>query len=192
MKNLARGIETRTPPVADNAMKKLEQRITAEPAYQVVLYKILALCETPRPVLRVQETVLAFPEMVNAAHSPTLLLGWLREAGGIESVVMGREKMWKTTPAGRRFVEAESPTKKTTALFAAEPTGKQIFMQVIEFCRTPRSRAEIEDWLDSNPRLEELRVRPTFFVERLEDAGGLEWRDKHWCATPAGIELLQS
>jgi hypothetical protein len=188
---LARGIETKTTALGDDAVKKLSRRIAAEPAYQSILYKILVFCETPRPVTQIQEQVLAFPEMLNAAHSPALLLSWLQEAGGIEKIAVGRkEESCRTTPIGQRFVEAESPVKKITALFAAELNGQEIFKQVLEFCRTPRSRVEIEDWLDSNPRLEELGVRPAFFVERLEDAGGLEWSDKHWCTTPAGIAIL--
>ena len=190
MENLARGIEPKTTAVSDDAVKRLVRRIAAEPAYQSVLYKILVFCDTPCPVSQVQETVLAFPEMVNAAHSPALLLSWLQEASGIEKVVVGRqEETWRTTPIGRRFVAVESPAKKIAALFAAELTCQEIFKHVLGFCRTPRSRNEIEDWLDSNPRLEELRVRPTFFIERLEDAGGLEWLDKHWCTTPAGTQM---
>jgi hypothetical protein len=184
---LARGIETRTTAVPENAVKRLEQRIAAEPAYHSVLFKILVFCETPHSLSQLQEAAAAFPEMVNAAHTPSVLLGWLQEAGGMEKVARGRqEETWRTTPAGRRFAQEHAPAKKIAALFAAEPECQGLFKQVLEFCRRPRTLSEIDGLLDPIPRLEELGVRPAFFIERLEDAGGLEWIDKHWCTTQAG------
>ena len=183
--------ETKTTAAGGDASERIMERILAEPAYRWVFYKILKFCETPRPVSQVEEAMRSFPQMANAAHSWALLLSWLEQSGAIEKVVVGREEgKWETTQTGRKIVKDESPEKKIMTLFSAEPACREIYKQVLNFCRTPRTRSDIEDMLDGNPRLEELGVRPIFFVERLENAGGLEWIKKNWCTTQAGMQVL--
>jgi DNA-binding transcriptional ArsR family regulator len=183
--------ETEKTPAGEVARNRIMTRIVAEPAYRWVFYKILKFCETPRPVSQVEEAMRSFPEMANSAHSSALLLSWLEQVGAIEKVFVGRDEgSWQTTPAGRKVAEEESPEKKILTLFSAEPACREIYKQVLNFCRTPRTRSDIEDLLDGKPRLEKLGVRPIFFVERLEDAGGLEWTQKSWCTTQAGTQLL--
>jgi hypothetical protein len=188
---LARSTSARTNVASEGAMQRLKRRIDAEPAYHMVLYKILSLCETPRSLAQLNEAVMALPEMAITAHSSSVLIGWLQEVDGIEQTVDRKAgELWQTTAAGRQYVEAASPAKRLITLLADNPAFAEVFRQVLEFCRAPRSTGEIDDLLDSNSRLDELGVRPTFFVERLEDAGGLEWVDKHWRTTQAGSSLI--
>ncbi len=183
--------ETKKTAAGGDASERIMERFLAEPAYRWVFYKILKFCEIPRPVSQVEEAMLSFQEMANPAHSWALLLSWLEQSGAIEKVVVGREEGgWETTPAGRKVVEEELPEKKIMTLFSAEPACREIYIQVLNFCRTPRTRSDIEDLLDGDPRLEELGVRPIFFVERLEAAGGLEWIKRNWCTTQAGMQVL--
>ncbi len=183
--------ETKTTAAGADASEKIMGRVLAEPAYRWVIYKILKFCETPHPVSQVEEAMLSFPEMANAAHSWALLLSWLEQSGAIEKVAVGREEgRWQTTPAGRKVAQEESPDKQIMTLFSAEPACREIYIQVLNFCRTPRTRGDIEDLLDGDPRLEELGVRPIFFAERLEAAGGLEWIKRNWCTTQSGMQVL--
>jgi ferredoxin len=70
----------------DNATAKVLQRVSAEPAYRVVLYKILAFCESARSYPEIWHEISAYSEMKTALHPPQALLSWLVQAGGIEQV----------------------------------------------------------------------------------------------------------
>jgi len=165
--------------------KKILDLISSEPAYRLVLYKILRFCETPRLASEVEGEVLSFPEMKTAIHSPNILLGWLEEAGGIERVVVEEKERWQTTDAGKKVAEMESPEKRLLELMAKEPVYSEAYTQVLKFCQTPRTRAEIEGLLEGNPVMEKPKVYPTVFIQRHEEAGGREWVDKKWRTTKA-------
>lgn len=176
----------------ENAEKKILDLITGERAYRLVFYKVLKFCETPRPTAEVEGEVLSFPEMKTAIHSPTILLGWLEEVGGIECVVVEEEEeRWQTTEAGRKVVEIEAPERRLLELLSKEPVYSEIYMQVLRFCQTPRKRTEIEELLQGNPAMEKPKVFPGFFIQGLEDAGGLEWVDKQWRTTEVGKGVLE-
>ena len=173
------------------AEKKILDLISSEPAYRLVLYKILEFCETPRSATEVGQEVRSFPEMKTAIHSPVILLGWLEEVGSIERIVVDKEEeRWQTTEAGKKVAELEAPAKRLLELLAQEPVYHDIYMQVLQFCQSPRARTEIESLLEGNPVMEQPKVFPTFFIQRLEDAGALEWVDKHWWTTEAGKGVL--
>lgn len=172
-------------------MEKILDLIPSEPGYRMVFYKILKFCETPRPISEVEGEVLSFPQMKTAIHSPNILLGWLEEAGGIERVVVEEEERWQTTQAGKKVAEMEAPEKRLLELMDKEPAYSQFYMQVLKFCQTPRTRAEIEGLLEGNPVMEEPKVYPKFFIQGLEEAGGLEWVDKKWRTTEAAKGVLQ-
>lgn len=167
--------------------KKILDLISSEPSYRLVLYKILRFCEIPRLASEVEEEVLFFPEMKTAIHSPRILLGWLGEAGGIERVVVEEKERWQTTDAGKKVAEMGAPEKRLLELIAKEPVYSEVYMQVLKFCHTPRTRAEIEELLEGNPVMvmEEPKVYSKFFIQRLEEAAGLEWVDKKWRTTEA-------
>ena len=175
----------------EDTEKKILDRITRERPYRPVFYKTLKFCETPRSTSEVEEEVLSFPEMKSAIHSPNILLGWLEEVGGIERVVLEEEERWQTTEAGKKVAEVEAPGKRLLELLSKEPVYSDIYMQVLRFCQTPRTRTEIEELLQGNPVMEKPKVYPTFFIAGLEGAGGLEWVDKHWRTTEAGKGVLE-
>jgi len=174
----------------ENAEKKILDRISSEPGYGLVFYKVLRFCETPRSTVEVEEEVLSFPEMKTAIHSPNILLGWLEEVGGIERVVVEEEERWQTTDAGKKAAEVEAPEKRLLELLSKEPVYSDIYMQVLIFCQTPRKRTEIEEMLEGNPVMEKPKVYPGFFITGLEEAGGLEWVNKHWRTTEVGKGVL--
>lgn len=174
----------------DVMTKRVLERIAAEPSYRIVLYKILEYCESARFSSDVEQTMFSFPEMKGAIHSPLLLLSWLQEAGGIEQLLVENSKaMWCTTPAGRNALKKESNDNRLGRLIVQEPIYQEIYLQILQACLSPKSRMEIETMLNGNPILKEAEVYPTFFIENLEETGGLEW-DKEWKTTAAGEDLL--
>jgi len=176
--------------------KEILDLISSEHCYGLVFYKTLKFCETPRLASEVEEEVFSFPEMKTAIHSPDILLGWLEEAGGIERVVMEEEEAgdteravmeekegWQTTDAGKKVEEMKAPGERLLELIAKEPVYSEVYTQVLKFCQTPRTRAEIEELLEGNPALEKPWVVPGFFVQSLEEARGLEWVSNRWRTT---------
>ncbi|MDR3437924.1 hypothetical protein [Telmatospirillum sp.] len=165
---------------------RLLGRISEEPAYRSVLYKILTFCRTTRSSVEIEATVISFPEMKSALHPPRLLLSWLVAAGGIESIAPNdAEPGWRTTAAGRSVLEIENPSIRLCRLLDAEPAYRDVYRLVLQSCLAPKTRPEIESVLDGNPLLETPKLYPSFFIERLESAGGLEW-DQKWRTTEAG------
>ena len=169
--------------------KEILDLISSEHSYRLVFYKTLKFCETPRLASEVEEEVLSFPEMKTAFHSPTILLGWLEEAGGIERVVIEEQEGWQTTEAGKKLDEMKAPEKRLLELIAKEPAYSEVYTQVLKFCQTPRTRAEIEELLEGDPALEEPGVVPGFFVQSLEEARGLEWVNNRWQTTEVAKAL---
>lgn len=173
------------------AAAKVAQRIAAEPDFKTVLYKILAYCDVPRTAQEAERTIGAFPEVKKSWQSPQILLSWLIQAGGIEeSMVKKGKTVWQTTPAGRIALNSASLADQLEQLIKGESTYQGIYLNILQFCLSPRSRAEIEARIRENPILEEPKVYASFFIDGLEEAGGLEW-DGKWMTTQAGKRLLK-
>lgn len=170
---------------------KILRRLSAEPAYSAILYKILVYCTPARLSSDVERTILSFSEMKGGLQSPLTLLGWLEEAGGIEkSYVNEQESMWGTTMAARSVVETESYENRLVRLLDQEIRYREIYLQVLKACLSPKSRIEIESIFGRTPAFEDSGILPSFFLESLEKAGGLSW-DKTWITTEAGKGLLK-
>lgn len=175
----------------ETATNKVLERIAAEPDCGNILYKILKYCEKERTQKEVEEAILSFPEMKNSMFSPAVFLSWLEEAGGIEGKAHEQsEQRWITTAAGRNAVRIQSEENRLRKLFDEESRYHDIFIQVLEFCSSPKSRIDIEFLLKENPILEKTKVYPSFFLENLEKAGGLVW-DEKWKTTQAGKDFLR-
>lgn len=174
----------------ESAAAEVLQRVSSEPALRVVLYKILAFCEAARPFAEIEREILSFPEMKAALQSPQTLLSWLAQAGGIEPVAAEEEvPAWRTTPAGRTVVRSECPGNRLARLLAQNPVYRNVSLEILRSCVAPKTRDEIEAMLQGNPVLENPKVYASFFIEALEQAGGLEW-DEKWRTTQAGKEVV--
>ena len=182
--------------MSDDAETRVAALLSREPGYRSVLYKIMVLCEVPRTTTELEKAVLAFPEMEVPFLSPQTLLSWLTSAGAIEQVPSAGDPKaadgtkWQTTEAAKRVVEREAPRKRLRQLLAEQPKYRDIYLQVLRFCQTPRRRDEIDELLHGNPAMEQPRVFATFFVQNLEEKGGLEWVNRRWQTTEAGKGML--
>ena len=106
----------------------------------------------------------------------------------------------ETTGIGRIVVEELSPQLRLGDLFSAFSDRGGIFSEVMNFCReAPRSYQEIEALLSGrdfsgiaslNPTAH-APIQPSVFIDNLEKAGGLVWRDG-WELTQEGEAMLSS
>ena len=98
------------------------------------------------------------------------------------------------TADGRELACSIDPARTVSALFSERPHYRAVFARVIEACNCDQgaSRNELEAAVEAqgapkSPKGE--RVYPQFFIDALESAGAIEWKDS-WRATDAGIRAL--
>ena len=102
-----------------------------------------------------------------------------------------------TTPAGLAAVTLLDPAYRIAACANAVPERRDIFVRLLEHCRKPRSLDSVKQLLDGHPALEPStrsggqRLHAAYFIDRLDEAGGLVW-DGAWVTTEAGERFLAS
>ena len=177
----------------EEAIAKVHQRIISEPAYRIVLYKMLAFCQVTHSTTDIAEEMLSYPEMNVSLQSSQILLSWLIECGGMEEVVVAgmeeKDLMWRTTVAGKAVLDKYNSDDKLEELFIKEPTYRSVYLEVLSACVSPKTKSEIETMLLGNQILESPKVYANYFIETLENSGGLEWRDK-WQTTRMGVHAM--
>ena len=99
--------------------------------------------------------------------------------------------LWSLTEVGERVLDALAPARRLDVLYAKDVERDPVFDFVLDFCREPRSRAEVERALKEQGYLGSKKVSASFFLDRLERGGGLEW-DKGWVTTREGREYLET
>ncbi len=106
----------------------------------------------------------------------------------------------ETTDLGRIAYEDTAPALRLADLFACFADRRGIFAELMSFCEEkPRSYRDIEALFEGrdfssvatlNP-VSGAALQPSVFVDSLERAGGLVWRDG-WRLTNAGAALLDA
>ena len=100
-----------------------------------------------------------------------------------------------TTEAGKAVVDIMGPQKRIARVVSIVPERESIFQQVLNFCSEPRSLDDINNLISNDPLLDpsertaNIRLRPSYFIDKLHEAGALVWEGV-WCTTDAGREWL--
>ena len=102
-----------------------------------------------------------------------------------------------TTPAGLAVVEQHAPRARIIELLDLVPERKDAYIELLEFCsEEPRTYNEIRQLFVGRDVLVRLvngepqTMQPSVFVDKLEAAGAVEWRDG-WVLTGEGRSYLQ-
>lgn len=101
----------------------------------------------------------------------------------------------QTTAVGMAVVELLDPVKRISAYIASRPERSHLYLQVLDFCQTPRTLAEVDALIKDDPALAPTaasdwqRIRPSYILDRLTEAGGLAWNEG-WFITEAAKEYL--
>ena len=107
------------------------------------------------------------------------------------------ERRVLTTPAGCAACELLAPEHRTLAAIYKVPERRATFVRLLDFCRMPRKLADINQLLADDPALAPSqrtagqKLHACYFIDRLEEAGGLVW-DGSWVTTDAGKRALAS
>ena len=102
-----------------------------------------------------------------------------------------------TTDAGRAFVERHAPKARLVELMGLVPERKDTYVELMAFIEEePRTYADICALLKDRPALvrttpdgELQTMQPSVFLDKLEEAGGVEWSDG-WVLTDEGRQFL--
>ena len=97
--------------------------------------------------------------------------------------------IWTLTPAGERVLDRLSATKRLAGLYAKDAELAPAFDCILEFCREPKKRSEIEAELREQGFLNVPGIETSFYVDRLERNGGLVW-EHAWLTTDDGLAFL--
>lgn len=185
------------------------------PRHRELLYKALVFCrggvDEPDAVAYVE----AQPEYAEALQESGVLLHLLVRHGGLARTDVaapaadasdqadagaaddGHVPSWllTTTPAGEVTCALLSPNRRIEACVREVPERENAFLTVLELCREPRKLSEVKAALADDPALAPSertagqRLLPSYFIDRLSEAGALVW-DGAWVTTQAGLDFL--
>ena len=185
-----------------------------------LLLSVLAACEQRKPFEDVEKTVAELQQFNASVYSPANFCGMLEAAGALAHVtedgtpydefvnepelvtIDGQEflkprpapqSFWETTPVGTARVDAYDPHAQLAAIYGEFPQTLPIFKRVLTLLADEPdgvSLAKISAIVDSDPLVQKPRFYAGHFLERLERADAVEWRDA-WCITDIGRESLE-
>ena len=112
----------------------------------------------------------------------------------VDDLVAGYAFM--TTAVGLAVVEQHTPRARIIELLNLVPERADTYIELLDFCsEEPRTYSEISQLLKGRPALvrivdgEPQTMQPSVFVDKLEAAGGMVWRDG-WVLTDEGRAYL--
>ena len=210
---------------SEESIARVVECLFNHPRHRELLYKALVHCQTERTEHAAAEFLARQPEAAQALQTPYTLLRNLAAAGGVTVIAhdaqglaldetrceqlraagldddaladLVAERRVLTTPAGCAACELLAPEHRTLAAIYKVPERRATFVRLLDFCRTPRKLADINQLLADDPALAPSqrtagqKLHACYFIDRLEEAGGLVW-DGSWVTTDAGKRALAS
>lgn len=99
------------------------------------------------------------------------------------------------TPAARAVIALLDPAQRVRSYATSVPERMRIYRTLLDFCLTPRALDDIRELLDGDPALAPSertswqKLHASFFIDRMDEAGGLVWQGG-WVTTAAGRAFL--
>lgn len=204
----------------EEKLAALNRTVMRHPLNREILYKTLAFCETERPLREAEDFIAALPQFNLATQNQYYLLTSLVRAHGLELVerdeagepVTAAQKegltedevddlvaaiSFKTTEVGAYFVEYNRPQSRLVDLLGLDPGRAHTYRELLEYVAgQARPYRDIEAFLDGRPALQTVidgrpeTMQPSVFVDKLERAGALVWKNG-WTLTEEGREFLE-
>lgn len=204
----------------EEKLAALNACVMRHPLNREVLYKALAFCAEERLLNEAEGYMASLPQFELATQNQYAMLMSLVKARGLEFIERDDEgnrvtpdmkegltedeaddlvATWsfKTTEVGDYFVEYNAPKARLVDLLSLAPERTESYIDLLEFVGDkPRTYPQIEGMLRGAPALETVidghreTMQPSVFVDKLERAGALIWKDAGWSLTEEGEEFL--
>lgn len=204
----------------EEKLAELNRTVMRHPLNREILYKTLAFCAEERPLREAEDFIAALPQFERATQNQYYLLMSLVRAFGLElierdeagEVVTAEQKegltedevddlvaaiSFKSTEVGDWFVDYNRPAARLVDLLNLAPERTDTYTELLEFIgEEPRPYSQIETLLSGREALQTIidgrreTMQPSVFVDKLERAGALVWKDG-WTLTEEGREFLR-
>ena len=164
---------------SEESIARVVECLFNHPRHRELLYKALVHCQTERTEHAAEEFLARQPEAAQALQTPYTLLRNLAAAGGVTVIAhdaqglaldetrceqlraegldddaladLVAERRVLTTPAGCAACELLAPEHRTLAAIYKVPERRATFVRLLDFCRTPRKLADINQLLADDP-----------------------------------------
>lgn len=176
--------------------------IQAEVGHRIVFYKTLVLVGEYADESDLIPAIEAFPETRLDMRTPRSYLNALYDAGAIDREALvcqeddsftasmpAKRFRWTVNEVGNRIIEDFSPTCRLRMLYMADVNLDDAYDAILFFCGTPRARRDVEKMLKEHELICDLNIATSYYLDRLEEAGGLVW-ENGWKTTREGEEYL--
>lgn len=205
----------------EQCAERLHKMVQRAPLRREIYRKILVLCKEQKPIEFVEESVAHYAELRLAAQNPRQLIETLVLHGGLRKIGVSQSGevlpdscpesipedafddmlayyAVETTEAGNIVCERMDPQALMRKLLDKIPARAQTYIEVLDYCKTPRSYEEIASLLKGRDVLkisihpsDKQAIQPSVFLDKLERAGSLVW-DDGWKLTREGELFLKS
>ena len=199
--------------------ERIESLFTRMGMQSRTLLALLAFCETPQLSSAVADKVEELKRFRTSVYTATDYCAMLEEAGALqrtledgtlwgsirqepERIVQdGTEYLkprpmpplhWMSTEAGMARVVADNPFERVRLMLAEEGQERYlpVYKAILNLCGGEGvALSKLTDALNKHPLLQNPHLYVQFFIERLEQTGGLEWRNA-WVTTADGSRIL--
>lgn len=185
-----------------------------------LLLGVLSACGQRAPFEDVEKVVADLQQFNASVYSPANFCNMLENAGALAHVaedgtpydeyenepelvtIDGQEFLkprpapksyWEATPEGAARVDAYDPHAQLAAIYGEFPQTLPIFKRVLSLLAGKPEGAtlpEVAAIVNGDPLVQKPRFYAGHFLERLERADAVEWRDA-WCITDIGRASLE-
>ena len=180
---------------AEEAIACVVDAVCRHPRHRELLYKTLAFCREERDELEAERFIGQQPECTQALQEPFALVRQLVACGGLERTAYDADGQLLECWAQEGRKPKDAILRNLSFDLAIEPKRRDAFIRLLEHCREPRSLDSVKQLLDGHPALEPSarssgqRLHAAYFIDRLDEAGGLVWNGA-WVTTEAGERFL--
>ncbi len=96
---------------------------------------------------------------------------------------------WAASPEGVAVVNADAPSDRLRRLFEDESVYRKIYRIVLEEAMKEYGATQkvLGKLINGDPLVQKPRMYAMRFVDRLDEAGAVEWRNGAWHATATGL-----
>lgn len=110
-----------------------------------------------------------------------------------DEVELSAPATYVATAIGLATVEERWSASAAEAVVAGEPQYRHIYRAILEMCAEPggKTKPQVADAVDADPVLQKPRRWCQYFLEKLREAGALDWNNA-WITTDIGKSLLHS
>lgn len=205
---------------ADTPSERIDALFAQMPTLQKMLYDILDMCQSPLASDELETRVTELKEHHHCVYAPLTFCNLLEQAGALSetdsqgtplkditqeptkievndveywTVTPAPPVFWQTTEEGREQLDAYRPLELIRSCYEAEPQYSDIFTTVLELTAREggSSMKQIGNVIDDEPAVQNPRRFAMYFIDKLERAGGVEWKGS-WVITSPGAEHLES